>query len=307
MIMQCRGRDDASLPVEQQLRPETCWTGSVAQRSQITRSDGEATWTHDLYARPADKERRLGHARRSRPRTSARPPTRSPSSPGSPRSSPQSGKVFAACDSAHMPPEAAVDAAFPPAEIAAFSDDDGAGRVRVRGAQRRRERVAGLQPQGRLHHRRHPDQRAVLRQARRARRRSPTTPAARADGSRPGSSNFANEGVDQAVSPALWWSASNWANRFSIPITFGLPPDTCDILDPRPPTGFYGSELLAQASLQWSPAYCLDKKRFKFQHNQMSDEAGWNLMESGGGAAAVRLLQARAPRRRPGRPTRRPR
>ena len=87
--------------------------------------------------------------------------------------------------------------------------------------------------------------------------------------------------------PALWWSASNWANRFSIPITFGLPPDTCDILDPRPPTGFYGSELLAQASLQWSPAYCLDKKRFKFQHNQMSDEAGFNLMESGGGAAAV--------------------
>ena len=98
-----------------------------------------------------------------------------------------------------------------------------------------------------------------------------------------GSSNFANEGVDQAVSPALWWSASNWANRFSIPITFGLPPDTCDVLDPRAPTGFYGSELLAQASLQWSPAYCLGKKRFKFQHNQMSDEAGWNLMESGGG------------------------
>ena len=96
-----------------------------------------------------------------------------------------------------------------------------------------------------------------------------------------------DDGVDQAVSPSLWWSASNWANRFAIPITFGLPPDTCDILDPRPPTGFYGSELLAQASLQWSPAYCLDKKRFKFQHNQMSDEAGWNLMESGGGAAAV--------------------
>ena len=80
------------------------------------------------------------------------------------------------------------------------------------------------------------------------------------------------------------------SNRFSIPITFGLPPDACDVLDPRPPTGFYGSELMAQAALQWAPAYCLDKKRFKFQLNQMSDEAGWNLMESGGGAGRVGLL-----------------
>ena len=103
----------------------------------------------------------------------------------------------------------------------------------------------------------------------------------------PGSSNFANDGVDQSVGPALWWSASNWKNRFSIPITFGLPPDTCDVLDKRAPTGFYGSELLSQAALQWSPAYCLDKKRFKFQLNQMSDDAGFNLMEAGGGPAAV--------------------
>ncbi|MFM6850912.1 MAG: hypothetical protein ACKOVB_17610, partial [Terrabacter sp.] len=64
------------------------------------------------------------------------------------------------------------------------------------------------------------------------------------------------------------------------------PPDACDVLDARPPTGFYGSELMAQASLQWSPAYCLDKKRFKFQHNKMADEAGFNLAENGGGVAA---------------------
>ena len=50
VILQCRGIDDPSLPIEKQVRPETCWTGSVAQRSQITRSDGEATWIHDLDA-----------------------------------------------------------------------------------------------------------------------------------------------------------------------------------------------------------------------------------------------------------------
>ena len=51
---------DPKLPVAKQVSPETCWTASVAQRSQITRSDFEATWIHDLYADPADKARTSG-------------------------------------------------------------------------------------------------------------------------------------------------------------------------------------------------------------------------------------------------------
>ena len=60
-------------------------------------------------------------------------------------------------------------------------------------------------------------------------------------------------GIDLAVGPALWWAESNWRNRFTIPVTFGLPPDTCDVLDSRAPTGFYGSELLAQAEVVATP------------------------------------------------------
>ena len=202
----------------------------------------------------------------------------------------------------HMPPEAAVGRRLPAGR------DRGVQRRRrrrlgaVRGAQRRRERVARLQPQGGLLDRGDPDQRAVAATSRRARRRSPTRPAARAAGSRPGSSNFANEGVDQAVSPGavvVGVQLGATGSRSRSPSACRRTPATSSTR--APPTGFYGSELMAQASLQWSPAYCLDKKRFKFQLNQMSDEAGWNLMESGGGAAAVRLLAARATRRRPGR------
>ena len=128
VILQCRGTDDASLPIEKQVRPETCWTGSVAQRSQITRSDGEAAWIHDALAAPVDKERLSGMSP-------------FPGKDECPTADAgglythltpfvaASGKVFAACDSAHMPPEAAVGAAFPPAEIAAYSDEDGAGSV----------------------------------------------------------------------------------------------------------------------------------------------------------------------------------
>jgi hypothetical protein len=284
VILQCRGTDDSSLPVEQQVRPETCWTGSVAQRSQITRSDAEASWIHDADAAAADKDRLSGM-------------TPFPGKDVCPTADAEglwtrltpfiaaSGKVFAACDGNNMPPEAAVGAAFPPAEIAAYSDQDGAGSVQFEvrsdveneslGCNHKVACTIEVIPINGLSC----DQPAAPQSI---------SDAACRKGGRftPGSSNFANEGADQAVSPALWWSATNWANRLSIPITFGLPPDTCDILDPRPPTGFYGSELMAQAALQWSPAYCLSKKRFKFQLNQMADAAGWNLMESGVGPAA---------------------
>ncbi|MEP9363774.1 hypothetical protein ABLE68_12470 [Nocardioides sp. CN2-186] len=284
VIMQCRGTDDPSLPKAKQLQPDTCFTTSVAERSQITRSDGEAAWTHDVDADEADKGR-----------VSGMDPF--PSKDECPTADTDGyythltpfvaakGTTYPACDADHMPPEAAIGAAFPPAELAAFTDTDGTGSVQFEVRSDIENESLGCNDKVACT--------IVVIPIAGLSCDQPSDPMTRADqacrkGGRftPGSSNFANEGVDQAVSPALWWSASNWKNRFSIPITFGLPPDTCDILDPRAPTGFYGSELLAQAALQWSPAYCLRKDRFKFQLNQMSDEAGWNNMESGIGVAA---------------------
>jgi hypothetical protein len=283
-VLQCRGRDNARLPLAQRLRPETCWTASVAQRSAVLRSEGESLWRRDAYADEAATAPVSG--------TEGVDPEECPPldvATYSTRLTPfvtRSGTSFPACDADSMPPEAAVDAAFPPAEIAAFTDENGNGSVNfeVRSDVENESLgcndevacsivvipIAGLScaPQST------PatlDDRACRRMGRFA----------------PGSSNAVGDGIDLAVGPALWWSESNWRNRFTIPVTFGLPPDTCDVLDTRPPTGFYGSELLAQAGLQWSPAYCLDEKRFKFQLNQMSDAAGFNLMESGEGPAAI--------------------
>ncbi|GCD91354.1 hypothetical protein [Nocardioides sp. LS1] len=284
VILQCRGTDDASLPVKKQVTPQTCWTGSVAQRSQITRSDSEASWRHDLVAAEADKARVSGMD----PFPSAEDCPGVDTDPYSTRLTPfvsAKGEVFSACNAAHMPPEAAVGAAFPSAELAAFTDKDGTGSVQFEVRSDVENESLGCNHTTACTIEVIPIVGLSCDQ--------PSSPPTGSDqacrkGGRfaPGSSNFANDGVDQAVSPSLWWAASNWQNRFSIPISFGLPPDACDILDPRAPTGFYGSELLAQAALQWTPAYCLRKDRFKFQLNQMSDEAGWNLMESGGGAAA---------------------
>ena len=282
VVLQCRGQGA-------EVTPETCWTSSVGQRSQVGVSQSSAVWREDQYAEAGDKEIVSGMS----------PMPAAADCPGIDSSGllathltpfiSAKGTVYPACDAAHMPPEAAIDSAFPPAEIAAFSDADGNGSLQFEvrtdieneslGCNQKTPcsivviPIAGLSC----------DQASTPSDS----DLTPVEKACRKTGQfLPGSSNLLGT-PDAAVSPVYWWSESNWRNRFEVPVTFGPPPDVCDILDPRAPTGFYGSELLAQAALQWSPAYCLNKKRFKFQLNQMPDEAGWQLMASGGGAAAL--------------------
>lgn len=284
VVMQCRGTDDPTLPAARQLRPETCWTASVAQRSQTLRSTSEASWVHDVHNTEADKQRVSG--------IDPIPADECPSADIAPyfthltEFAAVNGTVYPACDADSMPPEAAVGAAFPAAELSAFTDENGTGEVQFEVRSDVENESLGCNDDVACSIVVIPISGISCDQA--------STPTTLGDRScrklgrfAPGSSNFANDGIDLAVGPALWWSESNWRNRFTIPISFGLPPDTCDVLDSRAPTGFYGSELLAQAALQWSPAYCLNKARFKFQLNQLSDVAGFNLMLSGEGAAAV--------------------
>ena len=272
VILQCRGLDDPTLPPEQQLAPETCWTSSRVQRSQSV-DESQAVWRHDAFASETDRAAKSGLL--PLPAECNDPPTFSTHVTAFRGSG---GTVHASCTAETMAPEAAVGAAFPPADMAAFSDAEGSGSVKFEVRTNVENESLGCSDKVACS--------VVVIPINGISCATEDSECSKAGRFEPGSSNFANEGVDLAVSGQLWWSASNWRNRFSIPIGFGLPPDACDVLDPRAPTGFYGSELMAQASLQWSPAYCLDKKRFKFQHNKMSDEAGFTLAENGGGAAA---------------------
>lgn len=68
---------------------------------------------------------------------------------------------------------------------------------------------------------------------------------------------------EQTVSGQLWWAASNWRNRFVVPLHFAPPGDICAIVNKG--NHFiqaYGSELLDQAALQWQPHFCLNTKLF---------------------------------------------
>ncbi|MBM7786452.1 hypothetical protein [Tenggerimyces flavus] len=104
----------------------------------------------------------------------------------------------------------------------------------------------------------------------------------------------------RAVKGDLWWSASNWRNRFSFKLGFAPSASFCDVQDTRTPVDFYGSELIGEATLQWAPAFCLDKNRFKLRHQRTGEPRAKSLIDSGGAPAA---FVSRPPEQAPTRST----
>ncbi|WP_432985930.1 hypothetical protein [Dactylosporangium sp. CA-233914] len=93
--------------------------------------------------------------------------------------------------------------------------------------------------------------------------------------------------VDTAVTAADWWSPSIWKNRFSVKLGFGTSANICDIGDTRVPVDLYGSEMLAEATTQWAPAFCSDPTRFKFRHVQMGEPQAKSQLGDGSINAAL--------------------
>ena len=91
---------------------------------------------------------------------------------------------------------------------------------------------------------------------------------------------------DPAVAGRMWWAASNWRNRITIPLTFAVASSSCSVVNKSAPVDIYGSELMAQATEQWAPYFCLDPKLFNLTHVQTSEPEAKNLLASGGIEAA---------------------
>lgn len=282
LIMQCRG-------TAKTLTPQTCWTSTRMQRSTTEVWDrDEAIWRDDPFATDADRNTFSGVdpavAKQKCPGLNL--PVDGldgPSSHITPFDA-ANKKVYLACDSDTMPPEAAVDSSFPAAEMAAFTTTKGTGDVYFEVRSDVENDSLGCSDKVAC---------SIVMIPIMGLSCGTSYPGCRDTGrNEPGSTFESSVGYDQAVSPRFWWSPSNWNNRITIPITFGPPPNVCDLLDSRAPVGFYGSELMAQAGLQWAPAYCLNKSRFKFQANKMPDDAAFDLLSNGDAAAAF-LSRAR--------------
>lgn len=82
--------------------------------------------------------------------------------------------------------------------------------------------------------------------------------------------------TEMAVRGQLWWSASNWRNRFVFPLTLAPPANICDIIGGKQPVYVQGSELMTQAATQWSTQFCLDSSYTPFTHVQTPEPQARN-------------------------------
>ncbi|GAA4710986.1 hypothetical protein [Nocardioides conyzicola] len=274
-IFECRGVDDPDAPAADRISPDTCWTNTIQERSQSDDAD-RSIWRDDRYADPADTGQVSGVDEDDLPDSC---PTRQDSTAYhyTPFRA-ANGTFYAACDAEHLPPEAAVGSVDPPNEVFAYTGVDGKGTAQFEVRTKSENESLGCSDKVACT--------LVVVPIMGLSCVDATASCNKTGAYPPGSRNDGTTGAQQAVSGSLWWSASNWRNRISIPLDFALPPNTCTLLGQGAPVPFYGSELLSQAALQWSPAYCLNKSRFNWQSNAMPDEAAFGLMTAGTAAAA---------------------
>ncbi len=299
VLLECRGVDDPSAAADQ-LSQRTCFTSSFLERQVDDVQGVGSPWRLDHYADAADRP--------------AQSPQPLPSSPPCPDEGTypvhylpfvaQNGTRYPACSQDTMPPEAGSDATtggFVPNETWAATKADGTGAslfdirtvdenaslgcsttvpcalvaVPVEGISCDLS-PASAGPAGL-------SGTALTRAAKQCEARGKYPP-----GSHAATTDGDIQNSDRAVDGELWWAASNWRNRITIPLTFAPSASTCDITDTRVPFEIYGSEQFAEASAQWSPAFCGDPSRFKFRHVQLGEPQAESQLA--GGSAAMALI-----------------
>ncbi|HEY4754169.1 MAG TPA: hypothetical protein VIH37_12850, partial [Candidatus Limnocylindrales bacterium] len=275
LILECRGKDDPSLPADQQISPQTCFTTSYTTRFG-SQAPSNAVWEHDAKADSSD---RVDQSQQPSWPADCTPPNPFLAQHLMPFIG-ANGTTYLACNEQTESPDMAIGAAFPPNDLSAYTKTDGTGEVGF-------EVRTGIENQSLGCSNTVPCAIVVI----------PIMGVSCADTDSvcnrtgqyaPGSlAQLTGATPDIAVTARFWWSASNWQNRFVVPLTFQPPPNTCDVLDSRAPVDFLGSAILTQAALQWSPAYCLRQDRFKFRHDAMPEGTALRTLLGGSGAAAL--------------------
>ncbi|HWA65635.1 MAG TPA: hypothetical protein VG899_04620, partial [Mycobacteriales bacterium] len=278
VLMQCRGvdpKDDPKVSADQAVSPDTCWTNTYFERTSSA-DPGQGVWQQDAAASASDGAHIAGID------PSKIPDECNVSSTFDYHITPflaANGTSYPGCSSESMPPEATVNSVTIPQEAFAFTSLDGKGNF-------------DFDPRTNLDNASLGCSSAV----------ACTLEVIPIDGISCAAGNKSQEcnatgqlpvgqvnpgsAPQDAVAPAFWWSASNWDRRIPVPLTFAPPPGVCSSSAAGKPVPFYGSELLSQVALQWTPAYCENKSRFNWQDNIMPDQAADALMNSGQAAAA---------------------
>jgi ABC-type phosphate transport system substrate-binding protein len=294
VLLECRGVDSTKVAAAKQISPKTCWTQSWSERFQSSFSTAFPPYRLDRYATTAQRAAVVG-APKPRPKACFAPSLSEYWVPFVAANGHEYYGGIGAC--AGMPPEAvtAEGSSLPSNETFGVTGLDGTGTtdfdvwtsaenaslgcsntvacslvaVPIEGIScdpAARSLPAKDRPKGVVE--------------------AESAAGCEAKGAFKAGSTVSPEGTeDLAVSGSLWWSASNWRNRITVPLSFAPPADVCDVVNSASSVNVYGSELLAQATSQWLPHFCLNPKLFKIQHVQIGEPEARNLLSTGGASA----------------------
>jgi hypothetical protein len=294
VLLECRGVDSTTVPASQQLSQQTCWTSTSGERFEQSYNTAFPPWRIDRYATPAQRTALAGQP-------ATRPAACFSAAPD------EYWVPFVAADGttyaggtggcAGMAPEAANvgGLSLPSNETYGVTELNGSGQADFdvwtaedNASLGCSDKVAcslvavpimGISCDATA---------AALPVA-----DQPGAEAADADTACRGTGNFApgqvvqpTGGEDVSVSGALWWAASNWRNRITVPLKLAPLSNVCDVVSSGSRVDVYGSELLTQATTQWAPTFCLNPKLFRFKHIQTGEPEARNLLSSGNIEAA---------------------
>ncbi len=312
VLLECRGVDSTAPPSgQEQLSPETCWTQDSSERYQESYDDLYPPYRLDEYATPADTGAIVG-APATNPAGCASIGEYVPgdgSDPPVQRWIPWQAADGTVYDGGNggcggQPPEADVTGGLPSNETFGVTDSQGNGSAEFDVFTSEENQTLGCSttvacslvavpimgidcavtsttPAG-----------DVIDQ--------PTASGPVPSGMgcedtgfyAPGSNMDPNNIESQlSVTGNLWWSASNWKNRITVPLSFATTSSACSLTGTNASNAIdvYGSELMVRATDQWEPYFCLgddNNDNFSLVHVQTGEPEARNLVASGGAEAA---------------------
>lgn len=292
VLLECRGVDSASVPLSQRVRPETCWTQTPAERFFFSPGEAFPPWREDRYAAASDRV-----AVADRPTPIPPPCFDTGYTEHWLHFVAASGRDYpgglGACDGHQAAPETSLvdsNLAMPGNTTygATAADGKGSARFVVWTSQTNASLgcsdtvacslvvvpiegiscdVASLSLSV--------DERPTGDDATQAQQSCEATSGATVP--------------SVTTMGELWWSASNWRNRITVPLHFNPLPSDCTGSS-RTGISVYGSELLLQATQSWSAEFCRSSSLFPFKHVQVGEPFARNLLASGSITSAFTTL-----------------
>ncbi|WP_370186110.1 hypothetical protein [Aeromicrobium sp.] len=307
VVLQCRGVDTSRTPPsgQERLSPETCWTQTSTERylasssqTPAWRVDADETDEHRaaIVGAPSPLPRECSGL--SVPVTARWLPLRAADGtvyPGGP--DPAVGCVASAPESNDVG-----DVGLPSNTVYGRTGTDGRGEVEFPLWTRSENAtlgcsatvacslvvvpVAGLSCDAWGHRLDAPQLQSSGAPLTEAQKRSADASCRKNGSYAPGEPRDATHGTDAAVRGSLWWSASNWKHRVSVPLSFAPTGESCSATGGDASLELGGSVLVNELTASWRPTFCTTRSLFPFAHVQQADFFALDQVDGGTLSAA---------------------